>query len=166
MTIFGSGSIRADEPAYAVAGEFGAEFARRGWTVCNGGYGGTMEASARGAREQGGHTIGVTCAALGRSGPNPFIQEERKTATLLDRLGMLVELGQAHVVLPGGAGTLLELAYVMDLRNKRLAHPAPFVAIGADWRPVVECIQAGSAGPRFVRDVREALAYLASTVAP
>jgi hypothetical protein len=68
VTVFGSSAPQPLSPAYRDAYELGRGIAAAGWILCNGGYGGTMEAAAKGAVEAGGHTIGVTCSAqrLGR----------------------------------------------------------------------------------------------------
>lgn len=149
VTVFGSGLPRSGSPAYGQARTLGRDLANAGWTVCTGGYGGIMEAVARGAAEAGGHTIGVTCVALRRPGPNAWIREERRTETLYDRLRVLVESADAYVALPGTTGTLLELALVWDLRHKRLAPlERPFVVIGEHWRPVMAAITPTQNGDR------------------
>jgi len=122
--------------AYRVGALVGAH----GWTLCNGGYGGVMAASARGAREAGARTIGVTCQVWGRAGINRFIDREVSTANLYERLQTLVDLGRAYVVLPGGTGTLLELAFVWELANKKLLNRRPIVLVGDCWPGVVECV--------------------------
>ncbi len=141
VTVFGSAAPRSGEQLYETARQLGAGLARLGLTVCNGGYGGTMEATARGAREAGGHTIGITCRALGRPGANAYIREVIETGTLLERLETLLRLGRAYVVLPGGTGTLAELALCWEMRNKGLIEAArPLVLLGDWWQPVVDCV--------------------------
>lgn len=141
VTVFGSGEAGPSSQAYKVAFELGRTIGQAGWTLCNGGYGGTMAAAAAGAVAAGGHTIGVTCAAFKRAMPNPYIRQEVPTFDLLQRLNTLVQLGRAYVVLPGATGTLLELALVWELLSKRLLKPArPVVLLGEFWKPVVDCV--------------------------
>jgi uncharacterized protein (TIGR00730 family) len=141
ITVFGSSQAEPSSPAYETAHELGSAIAAAGWTLCNGGYGGTMEAAARGAVEHGGHTIGVTCQAFGRTGPNPYIRQEVPTFDLLSRLNTLVRLGNGYVVLPGGTGTLLELALVWELLSKGLLRRRrPLVLLENHWQPVVESV--------------------------
>ncbi len=59
VAVFGANRVSRGEPLYDLAEETGRQIAGAGWVVLNGGYGGTMEAAARGARENGGHVIGV-----------------------------------------------------------------------------------------------------------
>ena len=60
ITIFGTGRAKPGDAAYALAYELGKLLVEAGFTIANGGYGGTMSAAARGAVEAGGKTIGVT----------------------------------------------------------------------------------------------------------
>ena len=131
---------------FEIAQSLGRLLAENGFTIANGGYGGTMLAGAKGAAEAGGKVIGVTCTAFGRSNTNKFISEEISTASLEQRLGKLIELGDAYIVLPGGTGTLLELADVWEHKNKGFANAdKPIILIGAFWRPLLEMMAAADA---------------------
>ncbi|MEW6251831.1 MAG: LOG family protein [Planctomycetota bacterium] len=143
ITIFGSGTCDPSDPSYRLAFQLGRAIAEAGWTLCNGGYAGTMEAACRGAVEAGGHTIGVTCRIPPwTEAPNRWVRQEIPTFDLLSRLNTLVRLSDGFVALPGGTGTLLELALVWELLNKGLLpRPVPFVLLGAHWRPVVEMVR-------------------------
>ncbi len=139
VTVFGSSKPREGEIEYETAREVGGLLAEAGFTVCNGGYGGIMEASARGAREAGGATIGVVARVFSRA-PNSFIQRKILKTSLVDRLMKLIDLGDAYVVLPGGTGTLVELAMVWELMNKHLAAEKPIVVVGSFWTPVIKTL--------------------------
>lgn len=136
VTIFGSSLPSRGDRAYVQAERLGLAIARRGWVVCSGGYGGTMAAVAQGARRAGGEAIGVTCALYGGL-PNPYISHHEEAMDLLARLARLLQLGDAYVVLPGGSGTLLELALVMEYLHKRLMPPKPVLLFGRYWRPAL-----------------------------
>ncbi len=138
VTIFGSSKPKEGEPSYQSAYDLGFALATAGWTVCNGGYGGTMEAAAKGAKDAGGSAIGVTCTIFDRSGPNPYLDRVIETHDLFTRLTKLIELGRAYVVLPGGSGTLVELALVWELIAKRLMDHKPVVLLGNFWKNVIE----------------------------
>lgn len=140
VTIFGSARCLPSSEEYKRAYELGALLAREGYTICNGGYSGTMEASARGAREHGGSTIGVTVATFGLTA-NEWIQREIRTKTLPERLLKLIELGDAYVVLRGGTGTLLELSAVWEFMNKGQMPTKPFV-LADFWQPLVNLVEA------------------------
>ena len=162
VTVFGSSQPAPLCPEYQTALDLGRAIAEAGWTLCNGGYGGTMEASARGAVEAGGHTIGVTCSILNwRGNANRYIRQEVPTFDLHTRLNTLVRLAGAYVVLPGGTGTMLELALVWELFNKRmLKRNAPIVLLGEHWTPLREPIMAATPDaldPRVAADVDDAI---------
>jgi len=141
VTIFGTARAQPGKPAYNLALETGSLLARAGFTIANGGYGGTMTAAAKGAAEAGGEIIGVTCSAF-KSKANKYITREIITTSLDERLDTLIKLGQAYVVLPGGTGTLLELAKVWELKNKGfLEREKPIILIGGFWKPLVELLK-------------------------
>ena len=140
VTIFGTGRAKPGDSAYTLAYETGKLLAQAGFTIANGGYGGTMLAAAKGATEAGGKTIGVTCSAFTRT-PNEYISREIVTNSLDERLDTLIKLGQGYVVLPGGTGTLLELAKVWELKNKGFLNKGKsIILIGGFWKPLVDLI--------------------------
>lgn len=139
ITVFGSSRPQPGSDAYETAKALGGALARAGFVVANGGYGGTMEASARGAREAGGKTIGVTADSLGTTA-NKWIEEQVRVKDWQARLSRLVELGAGYVALPGGTGTLVELAVVWEWINKGFIEPRPLVLLGDYWLPVVNTI--------------------------
>lgn len=139
VTVFGTSKANADQPVYQTALMLGQRLAEAGFTLANGGYGGTMLAAAQGAQAAGGRVIGVTCRAFKRGRANAYVTEERPTETLSERLAALIAVGQAYVVLPGGTGTLLELADVWEHKNKGFADAdKPILLIGGFWLPLVE----------------------------
>ncbi len=140
ITLFGSSRLRPGEPEYETAYEIGSLLARAGYTLCNGGYGGTMEASARGAKDAGGKTIGVLTEFFGRKA-NDFIGKTIVMKTHTDRLLKLVELGEAFIVLRGSTGTLLELATVWEYLNKGILADKPVIILGEFWAKVVETLK-------------------------
>lgn len=145
VTIFGSSLPGEGKEMYQQARQLGGRLAQAGFAICNGGYGGLMEASARGARECGGHTIGVTCDVW-TSTANRWIAEEVRTATFMERLLTLIERGDSYIVLPGGTGTLAELALVWEMMNKSalcraVGGPKPLLVMTPYWRPVIDCLK-------------------------
>jgi hypothetical protein len=141
VTIFGTGRVAQADPACALALETGRLLASAGFTVANGGYGGTMLAAAKGAAEAGGQIIGVTCSAFKSAKANQYVTREIVTASLDERLDTLIRLGQAYLVLPGGTGTLLELAKVWELKNKGFPKAdKPIILVGGFWKPLVDLV--------------------------
>lgn len=162
ITVFGSGRAAPGSQAYQSAQALGAALARAGFATATGGYGGTMEAVCRGAKQAGGRTIGVT-AEVFRSAANAWVEEELRVKTWHERLLKLVELGAGYVVLPGGTGTLVELAVAWEWINKSFLPVKPLVILGDFWLPVVRAIPAAelTANPVLpARSIEETVALL------
>ncbi len=139
ITIFGTSKAKEGDGVFELAYEFGRLCAEAGFVIANGGYKGIMTASAKGAKSVGGKAIGVTCTAFGKKGPNEFITENIVTENLTQRVAKLAEIGDAYAVLPGGTGTLLELAEIWESANKGFVKPAkPIILLGDFWTPLVE----------------------------
>ncbi len=119
----------------------GRLLAERGHVVLTGGYIGTMEAISRGACEAGGHVIGVTCEDIERwraVGPNAWVKEEWRRTTLIERLQALVEGCDAALALPGGPGTLTEIALTWNLMIIGSLRRRPLILIGDGWQTVID----------------------------
>ncbi len=141
VSVFGTSRTKPGQPAYEFAEQVGRALAQAGFVVANGGYKGIMQASAKGASEAGGAVIGVTCSLFKKSVVNQFVTREVVTDSLQERLHNLVKAAQAYVVLPGGTGTLLELASVWELKNKGFLNTGkPIILAGDFWRPLVDLI--------------------------
>ncbi len=147
VSVFGSSRPVAGDAEYRIAYDVGRELALSGLVVCTGGYGGVMEAAARGARElpsspldSGHRTIGVVARAFAGRTANRWIDRVITVDSLVDRLLKLISLGDAYVVLRGGTGTLLELAAVWEFMNKHVMQEKPAVIVGPHWDAVVKTI--------------------------
>lgn len=140
ISIFGSSAPREGDPDYEQARTLGRRLAEAGFAVATGGYTGTMEAVSRGAREVGGHAIGVTTAIFDsvRTGANSYLDEEIKFPTLFQRLHHLVTFADAWVVLPGGIGTLSEVALTWSLMQVDELPRRPFIVVGPMWRKMLQ----------------------------
>jgi uncharacterized protein (TIGR00730 family) len=137
VSVFGGSQPREGDAAYAEAMELGRLLAEGGHTVLTGGYIGTMEAVSHGAHAAGGHVIGVTCADIERwrpIGANPWVKEELRKETLLERIHALIHGSDAALALPGGIGTLAEIALMWNLMAVESLHRRPLILIGRGWQ--------------------------------
>jgi hypothetical protein len=100
--------------ALDAAEEVGREIGRRRATLVCGGRGGVMEAACRGAREAGGHTIGIM-PGRGRedSPPNPYVEFPIFTGMGFARNVIVVLSADAVIAIDGSYGTLSEIAYAL-----------------------------------------------------
>src|SRR5215212_4137751 len=137
VSVFGGSQPKEDSAAYAEAKELGELLADRGHTVLTGGYIGVMEAVSRGAREAGGHVIGVTSEDIEAWRPikaNAWVMEELRVKTLMERLHTLIHESDAALALPGGAGTLAEISVMWNLMIVESLHRRPLILIGRGWQ--------------------------------
>lgn len=146
ICIFGSYEPEPGEPLYELAYDIGRGLAAAGYDICNGGYNGTMLASAKGAKDGGGSTVGVTCSIFSDPQGHPlqvnrYIDKEIVSDNVLDRIRTMMDLSAGFVVLPGGTGTLSELAIVWEFVAKKMIEPRPIFVVGDLWKPTVEAIR-------------------------
>ena len=143
ITVFGGSSPKPGEPPYQAAYELGRLIGQDGHTILTGGYIGTMEAASRGCAEAGGHVIGVTCEEIEAwrpVTPNLWVQEEIRRETLKERLFALIEECDAAIALPGGAGTLAEIALMWNQIQIQAIPVKPLVLVGSGWRLTFETL--------------------------
>lgn len=137
VSIFGGSQPKEGSEAYAEAQELGRLLAENGHIVLTGGYIGVMEAVSRGAREAGGHVIGVTCEDIEAWRPikaNSWVMEEIRKKTLVERLHTLIHECDAALAMPGGAGTLTEISLLWNLMIVESFHRRPLILIGRGWQ--------------------------------
>ena len=160
IAVFGGSAPAEGSPSYQEARRVGRLLAEAGFTVMNGGYMGTMEAVSRGAKETGGHTLGITSAAFYWRGiqANPWIDREEKAPDLLSRLRRLTQ-ADGFLVLKGSLGTLTEFSLTWSLLQTRTIPPVPFVLLGLHWQRVLDAFAANS----YVRSQDLVLIQVADT---
>jgi len=107
------GSTVSDEQ-YRQARDVGRLLGKRGHEVVCGGLGGVMEAVCAGAREAGGHTIGVLPNA-DRKRANDYVDTAIATGMGSARNVLVVMNGDAVIAVDGSTGTLSELGHALDM---------------------------------------------------
>ena len=144
ITVYGSSQVRPEDCIYQSAVTIGRGLAEAGWTVMTGGYHGIMEAISKGANEAGGHVIGVTTDQIGKRyqlKPNVYIKEIIHYQELRDRLLYMVENADAYLAMPGGVGTLHEIAETWELMRIGGIPTRPFICYGSLWQGLVRALQ-------------------------
>jgi uncharacterized protein (TIGR00730 family) len=163
IAVFGAAFLPEDGRAFRTALELGGLLAKQGWAVATGGYGGTMEAVSRGAAEAGGHTIGVTCETLIRTGrrTNAWVGEEIRCETIPERLFTLVRLADAAIALDGGIGTLAEISFCWVQIQTGELPPRPLIVIGPVWKETLDAFFLSADG--YVKDPDRAIIRFAAS---
>ncbi len=134
IAVIGAGDAAAEVRALAFA--VGREIAARNAVLVCGGLGGVMEAAAQGAREAGGHTIGIL-PGYNRQSANRYIEFAVATGMGEARNAIVIGSADAVVALAGEGGTLAEIGFALKLKR-------PVVALGA-WNEIVGLNRAGTA---------------------
>ena len=140
IAVFGSHAPQPGSADYEAAREVGQRLAESSFTVATGGYGGTMAAVSQGAAEAGGHVIGVTSRQVETARPaklNRWVKEEIRYRTLVERVAHLVNNNQGMIVLPGGIGTLAELALAWGLMQVQEINRRPLILLGQMWADTI-----------------------------
>ncbi len=112
VAVIGAG--RCSREVARVAESVGRELARRGATLVCGGLGGVMEAACRGAKSEGGLTIGIL-PGFSRHEANPYVDIPVVTGLGEARNVIVVRTAQAVIAVDGEYGTLSEIAYALKL---------------------------------------------------
>lgn len=147
VTFFGWSQSRPGDAVYEAARDVAFLCARHGLTVISGGFGGEMEAAAKGSREGGGKSVGVTfypaLATHFEAGKkaSPYVDKEIKTTTYLERTLKLIALGDAFVAFNGGTGTISEWGMAWGLARIYFGHHKPVILYGKFWHEVVNVIE-------------------------
>lgn len=125
------GGATASPQVIAAARRLGNLIAERGWILLNGGRNsGVMDASAQGAREMGGLTIGILPDS-DRKNASEFIDIPISTGMGQARNSINVLSSDIVVACRGGAGTLSEIA--LAIKSKK-----PVVLLNYSQENIIE----------------------------
>ena len=179
LCVFCGSSDGADPAHRAAAVQLGATLAERGvGLVYGGGSVGLMGAVADACMAAGGAVIGVIPTGLfGKEVGHHGLTELVEVASMHERKALMYERADGFVALPGGLGTLEELAEVLTWNQLGiLAKPVALLDVGGFWQPLVhwltEAVEAGfvrtehAASLRVVDDVADVLDVLAAAELP
>lgn len=135
IAVIGGGTCSAEE---AIAAEqTGRLLAEHGAIVLCGGLGGVMEAVAKGAKANGGTTVGILPGTDPRAA-NAYIDIPLATGLGEMRNFLIVRTAQALIAIGGGVGTLSELALAQRIGR-------PVVGLHDSFRNVIDIPRVDSA---------------------
>lgn len=110
IAVVGAGDF--DDRLGAIAEDIGGELGRRGCVLLCGGLGGVMEAACRGAKAEGGTTIGIL-PGTSRADANAYVDVAIPTGMGEMRNALIVRSADAVIAVGGGYGTLSEIAFAL-----------------------------------------------------
>lgn len=138
VTVFGSARTKADEKDYQEAEKMGRLLAENGYGVLTGGGPGIMEAANKGAKEAGGHSVGLNIKLPMEQKPNPFLIEEVDFHYFFIRKVNFLKYALGVVVFPGGFGTMDEFFEAITLIQTEKINPIPLILVGKKfWEPAM-----------------------------
>lgn len=139
IAVFCGSGVGADPAFVRAAEQVGRTLAERAITIVyGGGHVGLMGIVADSALEAGGTVIGVIPRHLDtRELTHTGLSEVHVVESMHERKTMMAELSDAFLALPGGAGTLEEIAEQwtwaqLGIHDK----PSGFLDINGFWRPM------------------------------
>jgi len=144
VSIFGSARTKEDNPYYKMAEEIAAKLVRHGYGVITGGGPGIMEAGNKGARSEGGRSVGLNIDLPFEQHGNPFIDPDKLITFdyFFVRKVMFVKYSQGFIVMPGGFGTLDELFEAITLIQTDKIGKFPIILVGKSyWQGLMDWVQ-------------------------
>jgi len=130
VTIFGSARIGPDDPHYDAAVETARLLTRAGFAVITGAGPGIMEAGNKGARLEGGRSIGCNIELPFEQGANPYVDTLVNFRYFFVRKTMFIKYSVAFIIFPGGFGTLDELFEALTLIQTGKIYRFPVILFG------------------------------------
>jgi len=144
VTVFGSARTKPDHPYYKMAEEISAKLVRHGYGVITGGGPGIMEAGNKGAKSEGGKSVGLNIILPFEQQGNSYIDPDKLITHdyFFVRKVMFVKYSQGFIVMPGGFGTLDELFEALTLIQTKKIGRFPIVLVGKNfWGGLIDWIK-------------------------
>ncbi|GAB4350894.1 MAG: TIGR00730 family Rossman fold protein [Gammaproteobacteria bacterium] len=129
VSIFGSARIGPEHPYYQLAEDIARELSDAGFSVVSGGGPGIMEAANKGAQAGKSPSIGLNIQLPNEQAGNAYQDIALNFRHFFSRKVMFVKYASAYVVLPGGFGTLDELAEILTLVQTGKSRCIPIILV-------------------------------------
>ncbi|MFC6756800.1 MULTISPECIES: TIGR00725 family protein [Haloarcula] len=140
VAVIGGSTVTDRE--YEQARDVGRVLGEHGHEVVCGGLGGVMEAVCAGARETGGHTIGIL-PNEDRATANEYVETAVATGIGNARNVLVVMNGEAVIAVDGSSGTLSEIGHALDMDR-------PVAGIGTHSLEGIEHVESAEAAVEYV----------------
>lgn len=168
VTVFGSARTSIDDPNYALARDFAARMANRGWGVITGAGPGIMQAANEGAGPE--HSYGVNIRLPFEASANPYLDPARTINFkyfFTRKLGFVKE-AHGFALFPGGFGTMDEAFELLTLIQTGKSDVNPIVLLEAEgtgyWGGWSDFVDAQLVGPGLISPEDRALFKVTSDV--
>ncbi|MBA1148646.1 TIGR00730 family Rossman fold protein [Ectothiorhodospiraceae bacterium WFHF3C12] len=139
VSMFGSARTPPDHPYYKLAEDIARALSDAGFSVVSGGGPGIMEAANKGAFAGKSPSIGLNIQLPHEQSGNPYQDIGLNFRHFFSRKVMFVKYASAYVVLPGGFGTLDELAEILTLVQTGKTRRIPIILVHSPfWEGLVD----------------------------
>ncbi|KMQ80756.1 hypothetical protein BPMI_02698c [Candidatus Burkholderia pumila] len=133
ISIYGSARLKSESPYYQQTIEIAQKFSDAGFAVISGGGPGIMEAANKGAHAGKSPSVGLNIELPHEQSGNQWQDISLRFRHFFTRKVTFVKNSDAVVVMPGGFGTLDELAEVLTLIQTKKSRHVPIVLVGAEF---------------------------------
>lgn len=139
VSVYGSARLKEDHPDYQRAEAISLALSNAGFSVISGGGPGIMEAANKGAFKGASDSIGLNIQLPHEQLANPYQNVSLNFRHFFARKVMFVKYATAYIVLPGGYGTLDELAEILTLVQTRKSRKIPIILVNKDfWSGLID----------------------------
>lgn len=139
VSIFGSARTAPDHPYYQLTVDISRTLSNAGFSVVSGGGPGIMEAANKGAYEGKSPSIGLNIQLPHEQSGNTYQDISLSFRHFFSRKVMFVKYAAAYVVMPGGFGTLDELAEILTLVQTKKTRKIPIILVHAPfWEGLID----------------------------
>ena len=141
VSIFGSARLPRNSLYYLLAEEIAKKITDLGFGIITGGGPGIMEAANKGAKENGGKSIGLNIELPFEQRSNPYIDKQYSIEFdyFFVRKLMCVKYAQGFIIMPGGIGTLDELFEALTLIQTHKIGRFPIILVGSEfWKGLLD----------------------------
>ncbi|MGH8478508.1 MAG: TIGR00730 family Rossman fold protein [Gammaproteobacteria bacterium] len=133
VSMFGSARTSPEHPSYRLAEEIARALSDAGFSVVSGGGPGIMEAANKGAYAGTSPSVGLNILLPNERAGNPYQNISLHFRHFFSRKVMFVKYASAYVVLPGGFGTLDELAEILTLVQTGTSRRIPILLVQREF---------------------------------
>ncbi len=142
VSIFGSARTKTDHPYYQLTVDIARTLSDAGFSVVSGGGPGIMEAANKGAYEGKSPSVGLNIQLPHEQSGNGFQDISLTFRHFFSRKVMFVKYASAYVVMPGGFGTLDELAEILTLVQTGKTRKIPIILVHRPfWEGLIDWIK-------------------------
>jgi len=139
VSIYGSARLKPNTPYYKLAIKIARKLSDAGFAVISGGGPGIMEAANKGAHAGKSPSVGLNIELPHEQHGNAWQDISLRFRHFFTRKVTFVKNSDAVVVMPGGFGTLDEMAEVLTLIQTNKSRHVPIILVGSEfWAGLLE----------------------------